>query len=398
MANAAISDELEDELPNIHQALDWYIEREEADGAVSIVLAMSQFWMKRGYLVEGSRLMERAVEFVDRIEPVTQVRMLRSSAWFICVGGEYDEALVRVKRAVEMARTLDRPEELAWAINGLGVIHYYREEIDEARAALVESLSIAEPGTRYRLGALNNLGVIARQQGNLEAARDYFQQCIDEERTYSLHDPEAHSLLNLVDVQLRLGERAAAQERLNDWFSERRRMRSLELAAVGLWVAARIATDEGDAERAAQMLGWSDDQLKRLSISDPHADEPDVDMRDRLSDALGVERFDELRAAGRELTIEQVIEMAVRVPGARTSTSRQTITRPAPAGLDPLTAREIEVARLVAAGKSTREIAETLFISARTTQTHVTNILGKLDLESLAALAAWVVRNDPDTI
>jgi DNA-binding CsgD family transcriptional regulator len=63
-----------------------------------------------------------------------------------------------------------------------------------------------------------------------------------------------------------------------------------------------------------------------------------------------------------------------------------------------LTAREIEVARLVAAGKSTREIADMLFISARTAQTHVTNILGKLDLDSRAALAAWVVRNDPDGI
>jgi DNA-binding NarL/FixJ family response regulator len=59
-----------------------------------------------------------------------------------------------------------------------------------------------------------------------------------------------------------------------------------------------------------------------------------------------------------------------------------------------LTARELEVARLVAEGKSNREIAEQLFISARTAQTHVTNILTKLGLESRAALAAYVVRQD----
>jgi DNA-binding NarL/FixJ family response regulator len=52
------------------------------------------------------------------------------------------------------------------------------------------------------------------------------------------------------------------------------------------------------------------------------------------------------------------------------------------------------VARLVAEGKSNREIAEQLFISARTAQTHVTNILTKLSLESRAALAAYVVRQD----
>jgi len=56
-----------------------------------------------------------------------------------------------------------------------------------------------------------------------------------------------------------------------------------------------------------------------------------------------------------------------------------------------LTAREREVATLVAQGKSNRAIADELVISERTTESHVTNILGKLGFNSRAQIAAWAV-------
>ena len=59
-----------------------------------------------------------------------------------------------------------------------------------------------------------------------------------------------------------------------------------------------------------------------------------------------------------------------------------------------LTPREREVIRLVAEGRSDREIGEELFITTRTASTHVTNILGKLALPSRTAAAAWVLRHD----
>jgi DNA-binding CsgD family transcriptional regulator len=56
-----------------------------------------------------------------------------------------------------------------------------------------------------------------------------------------------------------------------------------------------------------------------------------------------------------------------------------------------LTAREREVAALVAQGKSNRAIADELVISERTTESHVTNILGKLGFSSRAQIAVWAV-------
>jgi DNA-binding CsgD family transcriptional regulator len=57
-----------------------------------------------------------------------------------------------------------------------------------------------------------------------------------------------------------------------------------------------------------------------------------------------------------------------------------------------LTPREVEVARLVAEGLTSREIAEAMHISARTADNHVQHILDKLGLRSRSQVAAWVAR------
>jgi DNA-binding CsgD family transcriptional regulator/Tfp pilus assembly protein PilF len=56
-----------------------------------------------------------------------------------------------------------------------------------------------------------------------------------------------------------------------------------------------------------------------------------------------------------------------------------------------LSAREREVAALVAQGKSNREIAAVLVVSERTAEAHVSNILGKLGLNTRAQIAAWTI-------
>ena len=57
-----------------------------------------------------------------------------------------------------------------------------------------------------------------------------------------------------------------------------------------------------------------------------------------------------------------------------------------------LTARELEILRLLGAGKANKEIAADLQISERTTRTHVSNILGKLGVTSRTQAALWAVR------
>jgi two-component system, NarL family, response regulator LiaR len=59
---------------------------------------------------------------------------------------------------------------------------------------------------------------------------------------------------------------------------------------------------------------------------------------------------------------------------------------------DPLTEREMEVLRLVAQGRSNREIAKELWITEMTVRTHVSNVLGKLQLASRTQAALYALR------
>jgi DNA-binding CsgD family transcriptional regulator len=63
-----------------------------------------------------------------------------------------------------------------------------------------------------------------------------------------------------------------------------------------------------------------------------------------------------------------------------------------PVSLDVLTDREREIAELAAVGKRSREIADQLFLSARTVDSHLSRIYRKLDISSRAALSRLVAQ------
>jgi DNA-binding NarL/FixJ family response regulator len=63
-----------------------------------------------------------------------------------------------------------------------------------------------------------------------------------------------------------------------------------------------------------------------------------------------------------------------------------------PAGFDSLTEREREVIQLIAEGKSTRQIAECLFISPKTAEVHRSHLMKKLDLHNIAEIIRYALR------
>ncbi len=122
--------------------------------------------------------------------------------------------------------------------------------------------------------------------------------------------------------------------------------------------------------------------------------------------------FAEAWAQGRAMPLEQAIAFAVETTGTSPSaTARpQESEEEAPSDLLPgspsrplshrralqqqfggLTAREREVARLVAQGKSNRAIADELVVGVSTVEAHITHIFTKLGFSSRAQIAAWAV-------
>jgi DNA-binding CsgD family transcriptional regulator len=85
---------------------------------------------------------------------------------------------------------------------------------------------------------------------------------------------------------------------------------------------------------------------------------------------------------------EQFVRTALNsLPQAKPLLPREATKR----AFGGLTARECQVAALIAQGKTSREIAERLVVSERTAEVHVSNILGKLGFSSRAHIAAWAV-------
>jgi DNA-binding NarL/FixJ family response regulator len=64
--------------------------------------------------------------------------------------------------------------------------------------------------------------------------------------------------------------------------------------------------------------------------------------------------------------------------------------------MDRLTDREMEIFRMIGAGMTVKEIAERLFLSAKTIEAHREHIKGKLNLKSSAELLRFAIRNAPD--
>ena len=82
--------------------------------------------------------------------------------------------------------------------------------------------------------------------------------------------------------------------------------------------------------------------------------------------------------------------MLPMLPRAYRPSARQPSSAARPGGL---TLRESEVASMIAAGKTNREIAEALVLGERTIETHVSNILGKLELTSRREVARWAAEH-----
>ena len=103
--------------------------------------------------------------------------------------------------------------------------------------------------------------------------------------------------------------------------------------------------------------------------------------------ALGEESFVAAWAAGQALTEEAAVAVAraflATVECASTATAMTD-----PAAVIGLSPRELEVLRLVAEGRSDREIAAALFIGPATVRTHLTSVFGKLDVRSRTAAVA----------
>jgi DNA-binding CsgD family transcriptional regulator len=106
----------------------------------------------------------------------------------------------------------------------------------------------------------------------------------------------------------------------------------------------------------------------------------------RLRDVVGEPAFRRERQAGRRTTLADAVGLAL----GEAELPAEPAPRPAPPDT-PLTARELQVARLVAAGHTNRQVAVDLDISEWTAINHLRHVMRKLDCRSRVGVAQWIL-------
>jgi DNA-binding CsgD family transcriptional regulator len=283
-------------------------------------------------------------------EPASEAASLGCLAMIACDQGEYTAAEPLAHEAVRLARASGDPWTQAWALLWRGSAALGRGALHDATAALEAALSAARQlGQPASLTAwiLNGLAELNIASGQLEQARTW--------------------LVASIKLQNQGGERWQMTQTLD---------RRVALAAAG-----------GHAERAFRLAGTSDALYERLSAQRPAGEHEKLEhWLQPLRDALGSEAADTAWAQGRALELEDAIALALGSDDTGAPRPRAPVSAGVVTGL---TAREREVAALLAHGLTNRQIAEQLVVTERTVAAHVEHLLNKLGFASRHQVGAW---------
>jgi non-specific serine/threonine protein kinase len=285
--------------------------------------------------------------------------------------------------------------DVAWPLMGLGWITWYEGDDQQAHAQFAESLELfrAADDRRGITWALNSLGLMAWAKGNLAQATVLHEEALALAREIGDRHEVALVLVNLgyaAEDRDDLPQARARYSAAVTILQEAERPWILALCLEGL---AGLLAAGGDAARAVRALGAATVMREVLDLPLPPVYGA---RRDRLLAAtraqLGSATFEAAWEIGRAMPLDEVLAGALSEQlesGAGDHYGSRTVA----ASRLGLTARERDVLRLLAEGRSDKEIAAALFIGRPTVSKHVSAILGKLGVGSRAAAAATAVRD-----
>lgn len=371
---------------NVRTALGWGVKQGEAALCSRFVWAIYWFWRAYGHGRDGRTWIERMLATLDDLEPLDRIRLLTWNGDLAMMQRDESRALWCCEQALALARAVGEPRGLLMALFWRGIIGVNRGEDELAATLLAESVHLSrqlgeEAATAT---ALDNLGTIARRQGDLEQAQARYEEALATSRAGRLGWHTAENMGHLAGVAADRGEwaRAAALYGESLDLMETQADDTRALAGILAGMAVVIAAS-GDPRLAARLCGAITALHEETGVRPSPVGRFDLQRAEAaVSQQLSVTVVLAQRQEGSSMTLDAAIAEA-----------RTAITTPAG---DPrlrdlgLTPRELDVVRLIVAGRSNREIATALFISVPTVKRHVSTILAKLQLPSRSAVTAYV--------
>ncbi len=432
---AAWLDRLEAEHDNLRCALHWSLEQNEGAAAARIGASIWSFWLLRGYLSEGRQWLDRTLaELPDRtavrakVLQVTAIiaahqgdsaraaslveqsldvwktvgdkKGIASALFSLGVGaqyqGDYQQAAIHYEESLSLLREAGDKQGIALVLTSLGLTVFYQGNHERARTLYEESLALfREVGDIRGIAAtLTNLGILRLVQGELEYASRLCEESLALRREMGDKGGSAHTLAILGRVAFSQNKYQQAAACYQESLALRQESGEKEGVAAALEGLAGICAVQGQARSASRLLGAAETLRESTGVAIPPIDRA---FNERIIATvyarLGEKAFTAARAEGRSMTPEQALALQEPLTAMTQSPPLHTTPSPPPAHPDELTAREVEVLRLVAEGLSDAQVAEQLIISPRTVQGHMRSIFNKINVNSRTAATRYAIEH-----
>lgn len=287
------------------------------------------------------------------------------------VQGAWPDALEEGRRAYEILSRPPPHPALGPAVYQLAEAHRLRGEFALAEERYREA-------SRWGRPPEPGLPLLWLAQGRVAAAEAAIRHVMDEAQDRATR---SRLLPAFVEIALAAGDSASARRAADELSSIGAALDAPLLRAYAAHAEGAVLLSDGKAREAFAPLREAWSAWQRIEV-------PYEAARTRVLLARVCRELGDTDTADLEL---DAARWAFERLGASTDLAavEALITRTPAEPASGLTSREVEVLRLVAAGKMNREIAADLVISEKTVARHMSNILGKLQLPSRAAATAY---------
>jgi non-specific serine/threonine protein kinase len=397
-------DRLEAERANLRAALGWFEVSGDVVGLRRLVAAAGYFWWIGGHLHEGLPWLERAMAAGLRAAaageaPAVLPKIALPYGAIASSGGHgFDNAERVLTDGLDRYRAIGDTSGVATMLVVLGFVDNLRGDFERAVPRFEEAVTLArtlvDPRQVTALTgvALTNLGDALRFQGRLQEAASHCGEALRLHRAIGYDLGVVHDIVDLGLVARDGGEWAEAADRFREGLRLTTPAGEPRYIVVALEGMATVLAATGRAGAAARLFGAAERLRETTGITQDFPADRDANESARAAAqaALGDAAFAADLAAGRALSPEEAVTEALagppRPPDSSGATGRSADASSAlPGTLSP---RELDVIRLLAAGKTDREIGAALFISTRTVEGHVARILEKLGVRTRTAAAS----------
>jgi predicted ATPase/class 3 adenylate cyclase/DNA-binding CsgD family transcriptional regulator len=355
---------------------------------------------QQGEYARATSLNEESLALFRALEDMEGIAWsLTNLAGIVSQQGEYARAISLNEESLALFRALGDIEGIAWSLFGLAEVLFLSQgDPAKVHTLLEEGLALCRE-VGHKLGiawALSHLGEMSLQQGNAVKARLLLEESLPLYREGRDQWGIVESLSLLGRVEALEGDPAAARTLYEESLALAREMGIKNIASCLEGLAGVVAT-QGELAWAAKLWGTAEALREAIGVPIPPVERAEYERTVAAARSrLGEKVFAAAWAKGRTMTTEQALTVqGLTTRPALIAAEQSSVSPKNPAATYPdgLTAREVEVLRLVASGLSNTQVSERLVISPRTVDTHLTSIYSKIGVSSRSAATRYAMEH-----